>query len=62
VELWAIGFVPKTRLKISAVPIVAPSGITPNGECHDNIKSLAMVFAVVESSKAGRRVKLSEIL
>jgi len=38
------------------------TGITPNGECHDNIKSLAMVFAVVESSKAGRRVKLSEIL
>ncbi len=25
-------------------------------ECHDNIKSLAMVFAVIESSKKGRRV------
>ncbi len=32
------------------------TGGTPMGECHDNIKSLAMVFAAIESSKAGRRV------
>jgi predicted dehydrogenase len=29
---------------------------TPMGECHDNIKSLAMVFAAIESSSTGRRV------
>jgi len=28
----------------------------PQCECHDNIQSLAMVFAVIESSKKGRRV------
>lgn len=32
------------------------SGITPMGECHDNIRSLAMVFAALESSRTGRRV------
>jgi predicted dehydrogenase len=31
-------------------------GATPQGECHDNIKSLAMVFAAIESSRRGRRV------
>ena len=37
------------------------TGATPNGECHDNIKSLAMVFAVLESSRSGRRVRIDEI-
>lgn len=37
------------------------TGVKPNGECHDNLKSLAMVFAAEESSRLGRRVKLSEI-
>ena len=32
------------------------TGATPMGECHDNIKSLAMVFAAIESSATGRRV------
>ena len=32
------------------------TGETPMGECHDNIKSLAMVFAAIESSASGRRV------
>ncbi len=32
------------------------TGATPMGECHDNIKSLAMVFAAMESSATGRRV------
>ena len=32
------------------------SGKKPQTECHDNIKSLAMVFAAIESSKKGRRV------
>ncbi len=32
------------------------TGDTPAGECHDNIKSLAMVFAAIESSREGRRV------
>lgn len=34
------------------------TGATPMGECHDNIKSLAMVFAAIESSAAGRRVSV----
>lgn len=34
------------------------TGSTPNGECHDNIKSLAMVFAAIESSALGKRVKV----
>ena len=33
-------------------------GVTPQCECHDNIKSLAMVFGVIESSKQGRRVSI----
>ena len=28
----------------------------PQCECHDNIKSLAMVFAAIESSRKGRRI------
>jgi predicted dehydrogenase len=31
-------------------------GTVPQTECHDNIKSLAMVFAAMESSRKGRRV------
>jgi predicted dehydrogenase len=33
-------------------------GPAPQGECHDNIKSLAMVFAAIESSRKGRRVQV----
>ena len=29
------------------------------GECHDNIKSLAMVFAAIESAATGQRVPVS---
>ena len=32
------------------------TGATPMGECHDNIKSLAMAFAAIESSSTGKRV------
>jgi len=32
------------------------TGKGPQTECHDNIKSLAMVFGVIESSRKGRRV------
>ena len=32
------------------------TGKKPQTECHDNIKSLAMVFAVIESNKKGRKV------
>lgn len=35
------------------------TGATPMGECHDNIKSLAMVFAAIESADAGRRVTVT---
>ena len=32
------------------------TGRKPQTECHDNIKSLAMVFAAIESSRLGKRV------
>jgi len=32
------------------------TGRSPMGECHDNIKSLAMVFAAIESSRTRERV------
>ncbi len=32
------------------------TGETPMSECHDNIKSFAMVMAALESSRSGRRV------
>ena len=38
------------------------TGIVPNGECHDNIKSFAMVCAAVESAKRRQRVELAEFL
>ncbi len=37
-------------------------GPVPQGECHDNIKSLAMVFAAKLSSREKRRVPLSELI
>ena len=35
------------------------TGETPMGECHDNIKSLAMVFGAIESARSGRRVSIT---
>lgn len=35
------------------------TGKQPQTECHDNIKSLAMVFAAIESSRQGRRVEIA---
>ncbi len=35
------------------------TGATPMGECHDNIKSLAMVFAAIESAAAGKRIPVA---
>ena len=35
------------------------TGSMPMGECHDNIKSLAMVFAAIESSSTGKRVPIA---
>lgn len=35
------------------------TGQTPMGECHDNIKSLSMVFAAIASARSGGRVKCS---
>ncbi|HLO97636.1 MAG TPA: hypothetical protein VK171_03485, partial [Fimbriimonas sp.] len=37
-------------------------GTTPNGECHDNLWSLAMVFGAIESAKRKQRVTIEEIL
>jgi len=37
-------------------------GPTPQGECHDNIQSLAMVCAAIESSRRRERVTIQEIL
>lgn len=34
------------------------TGRQPQTECHDNIKSLAMVFGAIESAKKGRRVAI----
>ncbi len=34
------------------------TGRTPQTECHDNIQSLAMVFAAMESSRSGSRVEV----
>jgi predicted dehydrogenase len=34
------------------------TGQTPQGECHDNIKSLVMVFAAIESAQSGQRVQI----
>ncbi len=34
------------------------TGATPMGECHDNIKSLGMVFAAIESAATGRRTPI----
>ncbi|NPV45772.1 MAG: Gfo/Idh/MocA family oxidoreductase [Armatimonadetes bacterium] len=34
------------------------TGARPQTECHDNIKSLAMVFGAIESSRKGRRVEV----
>lgn len=35
------------------------TGSTPMGECHDNIKSLAMVFGAIESADTGHRVSIA---
>lgn len=65
------GFTRDSETVTAAVPRDVPGGIagslqdflnalatgaTPMGECHDNIKSLAMVFAAIESAETGRRV------
>jgi len=34
------------------------TGETPMGECHDNIKSLAMVFGAIESAATGRSIRV----
>jgi predicted dehydrogenase len=63
------GFLPETEARRGEV-VPAPSGIAgslhdflraldtgevPMGECHDNIKSLAMVFGAIESASSGHR-------
>ena len=68
------GFTSETETQLAEVPADVPGGIagslrdflnalqtgaTPMGECHDNIKSLAMVFAAIESSATGRRVPVT---
>lgn len=34
------------------------TGVLPQGECHDNLRSLAMVTAALESARTGRRVPI----
>jgi hypothetical protein len=34
------------------------TGEKPQGECHDNIKSLGMVFGAIESARTGARVQI----
>lgn len=38
------------------------TGRIPMGECHDNLMSLAMVGAAVESSRSGRRVLIEDVI
>jgi predicted dehydrogenase len=38
------------------------TGRTPSGEVHDNVLSLAMVEAAVQSSRTGRRILLDDVL
>ena len=38
------------------------TGAMPLGECHDNIKSLAMAFGALESASSGRRVSVEALL
>jgi predicted dehydrogenase len=66
---------PRAPMPISSVETKKPSmhgaldemlnflrhGRMPQTECHDNIHSLAMVFAAIESSKAGKRVQIAEV-
>jgi predicted dehydrogenase len=67
------GFMSSTRPETPQVDTTIPTGIagslrdflhaletgaTPMGECHDNIKSLAMVFAAIESAATGRRIAI----
>ena len=37
------------------------SGNAPMGECHDNIKSLEMVFGAIESAQTGKRVYMADL-
>ena len=37
------------------------TGETPMGECHDNIKSLEMVFGAIESAQTGKRVFMADL-
>ena len=37
------------------------TGETPQGECHDNIKSLAMVFGAIKSAKSSTKVLLKDL-
>lgn len=37
-------------------------GTTPESECHDNLKSLAMVFAAIESATTGQRVRIADLI
>ena len=38
------------------------TGVPPEGEISDNVKTLAMVFAAIESAASGRRVLLADVL
>ena len=55
--------IPKPRVKFTGMHgalremlAFMRKGKLPQTECHDNIKSLAMVFAAIESSKKGKRI------
>jgi predicted dehydrogenase len=38
------------------------TGSTPPGECHDNVSTLAMVHAAVESARERRHVRVADVL
>jgi predicted dehydrogenase len=38
------------------------TGVVPMGECHDNLRSLAMVHAAIASAESGARVSVEEVV
>ena len=57
-ETMPIGIDGSLREFLSALE----TGATPTGECHDNLKTMAMVFGAIESAQTGRRIDLKAYL
>src|SRR5581483_8634457 len=42
--------------------VALDTGETPVGECHDNVKTLAMVLGAIQSASTGQRVDIRHML